>query len=173
MNDENRMLEDFALTKGIEDMEGKYLTFWTEGQLFGIPITEVVQIIGMQKITEIPDSPAYAKGIINLRGTIIPVFDIRLRFGKLESDYTDRTCVIVSTVGERSFGFIVDGVNEVANLPDAYISPPPQLGDDRVNQYLTGIARQEENSGERIILLINTKKLLGENEYNLLTQTAV
>lgn len=156
-----------------EETDGKYLTFITDEQMFGVPIADVVQIVGMQKVTEIPDYPMYAKGVINLRGEIIPVIDVRLRLGKLEADYTDRTCVIVTNIRNRYFGFIVDAVDEVTDIPDEQISPPPQMGSDATSPYLTGVARLEKAKSEKIVLLIDTAKILGDNEFDLLAQAAI
>ena len=135
------------------DMKGKYLTFWTDGQLFGVPISDVVQIIGMQEITPIPDSPAYAKGVINLRGFIIPLIDVRLRFGKPEAEYNERTCIVVTSLEENYIGFIVDSVNEVATI------------DDRTNAYLTGVGK----IGEKVVLLLDTNKILNADEIEQVT----
>lgn len=154
------------------DMEGKFLTFWIHGQLFGISISDVVQIVGMQKITEVPDYPHYAKGIINLRGSIIPLIDIRLRLGKPEREYDDRTCIIVANIGDRYFGFIVDEVEEVSDIADDQISPPPQLEREPANPYLIGIARLEAGAkGENIVLCLDVAKILGESELEALFST--
>lgn len=155
-----------------DELINKYLTFWSAGQLFGIPIAEVVQIVGMQKITEIPEYPPYAKGIINLRGSIIPLIDVRLRLGKPEVDYNERTCIIVTNVQDNEFGFIVDEVDEVTLIEQDMVSQPPQMGGESnaTNRYLTGIARlpAEEDQPEKIVLTISTKKLLGEQEFEAL-----
>lgn len=162
-----------ALYAGADEMKGKYLTFWADRQLFGIPIATVVQIVGMQKITEIPEYPHYAKGIINLRGSIIPVIDIRIRLGKPETEYNDRTCIIVVNIESSSenFGFIVDGVEEVTNIDDEQISAPPQVEGGFENQYVTGVARQavEDKGAERIILLMDISKILGREDFNALS----
>lgn len=158
-----------ATGSGMDETEGKYLTFFTDGQLFGVPIADVVQIVGMQTITEIPDYPAYAKGIINLRGIILPVIDIRLRLGRPETGYTDRTCVIVINIHSRFFGFIVDEVDEVTDLDEDKISPPPGMSGEASSPYLTGIAQM----GKKVILLINAAKILGEEELGLLAQGAI
>ena len=89
------------------EMDGKYLTFWTDGQLFGVPIADVVQIVGMQNITNIPEFPHYAKGVINLRGSIIPLIDMRLRLAKQEAPYDERTCIIVTNIEQRDVGLTV------------------------------------------------------------------
>ena len=163
-----------ALDGGMEgfvdlgDTEGKYLTFFTDGQLFGVPISEVVQIVGMQEITAIPEYPAYAKGIINLRGSIIPVIDIRLRLGKNEAEYNDRTCVIVINVCSAYFGFIVDEVDEVTDIESSLIAPPPRVSGESMNQYLTGVAQL----GEKIVLLIDATRILGRDEFDALASAA-
>lgn len=155
-----------------EGIEGKYLTFITDEQMFGVPIADVVQIVEMQEVTQIPEFPVYAKGVINLRGSIIPVIDIRLRLGKPETEYTDRTCVIVSNIHDRFFGFIVDEVDEVTDIPDSQISPPPQMGGEFASPYITGVARIQKTKSETIVLLMDPAKILGDNEFDLLAQAA-
>ncbi len=145
------------------EMKGKYLTFWTDEQLFGVPIADIVQIIGNQEITPIPDSPSYAKGVINLRGNIIPVIDVRLRFGKEEAKYDEKTCIIVSKIEESHIGFIVDSVDEVTTIDDDNISPPPRMSRDRTNLYLTGIGKIEN----KVVMLLDTSKILNKNEFEL------
>lgn len=148
------------------EMNGKYLTFWSEHQLFGISIADVVQIVGIQTITEIPEFPLYAKGIINLRGNIIPVIDIRLRLGKPETEYNDRTCIIVININDRYFGFVVDEVDEVTTIDEHQVTPPPKMSSDPTTQYVSGIGQL----GDKIVLLVNTSKILGEDDFNALTQ---
>lgn len=150
------------------ELEKKYLTFWTDKELFGIPITDVVQIISMQDITELPDFPAYAKGVINLRGEIVPVIDMRIRFGKPEIEYNESTCIIVTNIDDTYMGFIVDTVDEVTDIEDDKISPPPKVSKDITNRYLTGIGQ----TGDKVVLLVDTAKILTENEFELVTQTA-
>lgn len=149
------------------EMEGKYLSFWTEHQLFGVPIADVVQIVGVQNITELPESPHYVKGIINLRGSIIPVIDVRLRLSKPEKAYDERTCIIVTSIDETIMGFVVDAVDEVTNIEPEHISPPPQINSDSASTFLTGIAKKSD----RVVLLISTIKLLGKDEITKLTET--
>lgn len=155
-----------TLQNGKEETEGKYLTFVTDKQYFGIPIADVVQIIGFQQITAIPEFPSYAKGIIHLRGEIIPVIDIRLRIGKGEIPYTDRTCIIITNIHGHYFGFVVDEVDEVTDIEDDMISNPPRFSAEVVNQYLTGVARRQD----KIILLLDPAKILGADEFNALSQ---
>lgn len=148
-----------------DTLKDKYLTFYTDKQLFGISIADVVQIVGIQEITAVPEFPSYAKGVINLRGTIIPIIDVRLRLKKEEIEYNERTCIIVTNINGAYIGFIVDSVNEVINIYKDNISNPPQMGNDYINTYITGIAKLNNN----IVLLINLKKILNEKELGLIT----
>ncbi|MBP1925768.1 purine-binding chemotaxis protein CheW [Sedimentibacter acidaminivorans] len=158
LSEENYNIEE-------DTLKDKYLTFFTDNQLFGIPIADVVQIVGVQEITPVPDFPNYAKGIINLRGTIIPIIDVRLRLHKEEIGYTERTCTIVTNINDVSIGFIVDAVNEVTNIEKSSISQPPKMGKDYVNTYITGVAKL----GNKVVLLLNTQKMLSESELELIT----
>jgi purine-binding chemotaxis protein CheW len=148
--------------------ENKYLTFWTDDELFAIPISDVVQIISMQGITALPDFPDYTKGVINLRGNIIPVIDIRIRFGKPEIKYNESTCIIVTNMEDSYMGFIVDAVDEVTDIDEDTISPPPKVSKDITNRYLTGIGQ----IGEKVVLLLDISKILSEDELTEVTETA-
>lgn len=155
-----------------DDLDEKWLTFWIEGQLFGISIVDVEQIISMQPITEVPEYPVYAKGIINLRGNIIPVLDLRLCLGKQEMEYNDHTCIVISMVRERPFGLIVDEVDAVIDIPETAVSPPPRIGDDVSGRYLTGVARIPGEQGtEKIVLCLDAAKILHEEEYERLSMS--
>lgn len=112
--------------KGEDSLSGKYLTFRVDDGDYGVEISYVTEIIEMQEYTPVPHSPHYIKGITNLRGTIAPVIDMRLRFGHSETPYTNRTCIIVLSVTDSSIGFIVDEVQEVADIGEASIQPPPK-----------------------------------------------
>ena len=147
----------------VSEMRGKYLTFWTDKQLFGVPISSVVQIVGMQEITEVPEYPPYAKGIIYLRGSIIPLIDTRLRLGKPEASYNERTCIIVTSIMEYLIGFIVDEVDAVISIPDDQISPPPQLN-GQAGGYIIGIGKLER----KVVLLMDTCKIIGNETLDIL-----
>ncbi|MEG1777853.1 MAG: chemotaxis protein CheW [Angelakisella sp.] len=147
------------------EMDGKYLTFWTDGQLFGVPIAHVVQIVGMQTITEVPEFPHYAKGIINLRGAIIPLIDARLRLGKQEVPYNERTCIIVTSINENFVGFIVDEVDAVIMIDDELISQPPQMSGG-TESYITGIGKL----ADKVVLLMDTRKIVGAEDLDILTE---
>lgn len=144
----------------VEDTLGdRFLTFQLDKEVYGIEIKNVIEIIGIQAITEIPEVPEYIRGIINLRGKIIPVMDVRLRFKKNFKEYNDRTCIIVVSINELSIGLIVDSVSEVISIPEAEIVAPPELGKDG-NKFVEGIGKFENE----IKLLLDCEKLLTYDE---------
>ena len=111
----------------IEDvMRGKYLTFLVGNVAYGIEISYVVEIISVQEITVVPHTHGYVKGITNLRGTVVPVIDMGLRFGQGEVVYTDKTCIIVLSLDDMSVGILVDGVQDVTDIDDESIQEPPK-----------------------------------------------
>lgn len=138
-----------------DTQKGKFLTFALGSESYGIEIKHVTEIIGIQPITEVPELPEHVRGIINLRGKIIPVMDVRLRFRKSFREYNDRTCVIVIDVGDVSIGLIVDSVSEVIAIPDADIVAPPEMGKGS-NKYVHGIGKV---AGE-VKLLLDCDRLL-------------
>lgn len=144
----------------------KWLTFRLDGQLYGASIIHTEQILSMMPVTAVPEYPAYAKGVIDLRGTIIPLIDLRLRFGKREAAYTEHTCIITCRVDEDLIGFIVDEVDAVLDIDDEQISPPPRVSEDPAARYLTGIARVAGENGakEKIILCLDVTKILRREE---------
>jgi purine-binding chemotaxis protein CheW len=124
---------------------GKYLTFELAGEEFGVRVLKVREIMGVQEITAVPQPPPHVKGVINLRGKIIPVVDLRLKFGLPAAEYTQRTCIIVMQVqGEAAplvMGAVVDGVSEVLNLGAAEIEDTPDFGESFSGGYLLGMAK--------------------------------
>ena len=151
----------------IEDTQrGRYLIFHLGEEIFGLEIKYVIEIIGIQSITKIPESKQYIKGIINLRGKIIPVIDMRLKFGKEEVDYTDRTCIVVVEIDSVFIGLIVDGVEEVLTIEDEEISAPPSNKTGFENNYIKGISK----INEKIQLLLECKKLLNTSELELIEE---
>lgn len=136
-----------------------YLTFQLDKEVYGIEIRNVTEIIGIQTITELPELPEYIRGIINLRGKIIPVMDVRLRFKKNFKEYNDRTCVIVVNVQDLSIGLIVDSVSEVISIPESEIVAPPELAREG-NRFIRGIGK----IGEEVKLLLNCEKLFNYQE---------
>jgi purine-binding chemotaxis protein CheW len=155
------------ITQDEEDTQhGKYLTFALGTEVFGIEIRFVTEIVGLQKISDIPESPDYVKGIINLRGEIIPVIDMRLKFKKSSAEYTDRTCIIVINIEKITVGLIVDNVDEVVTIPDTSIVPPPSYRTGFQNRYIKGIGK----SGEDIRLLLDCERLFIDEEIQTLNQ---
>jgi len=150
--------------ESIEDeQKDKFLTFKIGDEFYGLEIHYVIEIIGMQKITEIPEQPSQIKGVINLRGNIIPTMDIRARFNKEVREYDERTCTIVIKVGGNRIGLIVDRVSEVITIDGKNISNPPNLNMDEKNYYINGIARTNEN----IIILLDCMKLVKQKDVEL------
>ncbi|WP_066683614.1 chemotaxis protein CheW [Christensenella intestinihominis] len=149
-----------ALESGQGELE-KYLTFFINGQCCGLPISLVMEIIGVQKIAEVPEFPIYAKGIINLRGLIVPLIDLNLRVGYEEQEYTSKTCVIVVNVEGIEIGLIVDAVDEVLDINYADINPPPQSASGEADRFVSGVAVQPE----KLILLMSCEKIIGDDVF--------
>jgi len=148
-----------------DDMRGRFLTFLVDSELYGIGLRNVMEIVGIQPITQMPEMPDYMKGIVNLRGKIIPVMDVRLRFKKHGQDYHDRTCVIVVDYDGLTIGLIVDSVCEVLAIPDEAIVDKPEINTRGGRGYISSIGK----IGERVILLIDCEKLMGAEELELVT----
>lgn len=160
MNKLNDFFDEYVEEK--EDIQySQYLTFLVDNQLYGIPITDVVQISGMQEITLVPEYPDYAKGVINLRGIIIPIIDIRLRLKKEEITDDGRKCIIITKTDNLHLGFIVDSVSDVANINKVDISNP-KVG-SYTGTYITGMAKLNDE----IVLLMDLGKVVDEEEFNL------
>lgn len=143
-----------------DSQKNKYLTFFAGDESYGVEIAYVNQIIGIQKITMLPDMPNFIKGIINLRGVVIPVFDLRLRFGMEEKEYGDRTCIIVLQFEEATFGLIVDTVAEVIDIPADSVDKPPKTGKGAKGKFIMGIGKV----GKDVKILLDVKKILNEDE---------
>lgn len=151
-----------------DTQRGKYLTFVIGKEVYGIEIKFVTEIIGIQQITEVPELPQYIKGIINLRGKIIPVLDVRLRFKKEPKEYNDRTCIVVVDIKEISVGLIVDSVAEVVAISESDIVPPPDAHTGFNNKYIKGIGK----IGDEVKLLLDCNKLLNDEECENLTMVS-
>jgi len=147
---------------------GKYLTFQLANEEFGIRVLKVREIMGIQEITAVPQTPAHIKGVINLRGKVVPVVDLRLKFGVAAADYTQRTCIIVTQVqgesGPVMMGIVVDGVSEVLNLTGAEIEDTPDFGEEISGSYLLGMAKVK---GKVKILLDIDRVLSTQDMHNL------
>lgn len=154
MNDRMEIYEEEDTQKD------KFLTFTLGDEVYGIEIKYVTEIIGLQPITEVPELPDYIRGIINLRGKIIPVMDVRLRFKKVFREYNDRTCVIVIDIKDLSIGLIIDSVSEVLSIIEQNIVNPPEMGRGLQNKYIKGIGKV----GDDVKLLLDCDKLLNDND---------
>lgn len=139
--------------------EGKYLTFVLGKEEYGLEILQVREIIGLMHITLIPRVPSYMKGVINLRGKIIPVIDLRLKFGMECHAYTSETCVIVLNLNEMLMGIIVDKVSEVIDITRDHIEQSPRLGVDINTDFITGMGKV----GNKVVILLDIEKVLNED----------
>ncbi len=152
--------------------EGKYLTFSMADEEYGIGILKIKEIIGMMSITTVPQTPEFVKGVINLRGKVIPVIDLRLRFGMEAIDYTERTCIIVVEIGGQTgtvqIGIVVDAVSEVLNINEEDVEDTPTFGSKLDTDYILGMAKME--GGVKILLDID--RVLSAQEITLLDQAA-
>ncbi|HAN10277.1 MAG TPA: chemotaxis protein CheW [Clostridiales bacterium] len=148
--------------EGLEEdtQHGRFLTFAIGHEFFGVSIEYVKEIIGIQPIIEVPEVPNYVKGIINLRGSIIPVIDVRLKFKKDFLDYNDRTCIIVIEIKNILVGLIVDNVSDVLKISDDNIVPPPDIKTGFHNKYIKGIGMVNKE----VKLLLDCEKILDEDE---------
>ena len=150
--------------KNIAGREGKYLTFSLAAEEYGIGILKVKEIIGMMGITTMPQAPVYVKGVINLRGKVIPVVDLRLKFGLEEAEYTDRTCIIVVEIktdtGNVRMGIVVDAVSEVLNVKEAEIEDTPTFGVAMRTDYILGMAK----AGGGVKILLDIEKVVSAQE---------
>lgn len=146
-----------------DTQKDKFLTFMLGKEFYGIEIRHVTEIIGIQPITEVPELPEYIRGIINLRGKIIPVVDVRLRFKKTFKEYNDRTCIIVINIDDLSAGLIIDSVSEVIIIPESDIVAPPDINKTG-NSFIKGIGKVDND----IKMLLDCQKLLNEDDVDML-----
>lgn len=151
-----------------DSQKDKYVTFKSGNEYFGIKIEYVNEIIVYQEITEIPETEAYIKGLINLRGKIIPVIDVRIRFKQEPFEYNDRTCIIVLNVKELVVGLIVEKIAEVVEITEGNILPNPKIGkaDRSQNKYVYGIGKV----GDEVKLLLDPERLLNDEDTALIEQ---
>lgn len=151
----NKTLDlNIADTSLTEELANRYLTFYIENSTYALELTHVIEIIGMLPATKIPGLPPYFKGIVNLRGKVIPIIDVRLKFEKEERPYDELTCIIIVSINEMGAGLIVDSVAEVLQLGKESFAPPPANGINNTNNYLKAVTQL----GERVILAIDCQK---------------
>lgn len=150
----------------IENAEScKFLTFNLDKNNYGIPILKVNEIIGLTQITPMPKAPSYMKGVINLRGKIIPVVDLRLKFDMLERTYDANTCIIIINLKMenivKQIGVVVDIVSEVCNIEPSNIEPSPSYGDNVDNSFISGIGKIKE----KVIMLVDIEKVIFSEDF--------
>ncbi len=145
----------------LEDTQkDKYLSFNLGNSEYVIPIHYVLEIIGLQPITRVPDVPDYVKGVINIRGKVIPVVDLRQRFGLEERAYDDRTCIIIVRIEEMQVGLIVDTVDEVLKIESQQIEPPPEVKRGQDNKFIDGLAKVADS----VKIVLNMASILEISE---------
>ena len=136
----------------------QYLTFRLQEEEYGIEILRVQEIKGFSRVTPIPNTPCYVKGAMNLRGTVVPIVDLRVKFGLPEAEYNQFTVIIVVTVGRKIVGLVVDAVSDVLNILDNEIEPTPDLGGSVETSIMTGMAK----ASDKLIMLLDVDRLLGQ-----------
>lgn len=141
-----------------DSIDNMYLIFAVSSEDYGVPIAMVTEIVGMQRIMAVPDVPDYIKGVINLRGKVIPLMDVRLRFGIAERAYDDRTVIIVLDVGDAPVGLIVDGVREVTEIADDKVDRAAGISRDDAHSVVSGLGRIDE----RVAILLNVPVLVSD-----------
>ncbi|MCW7482311.1 chemotaxis protein CheW [Leptospira kanakyensis] len=143
-----------------DTLDGRFLIFSLADRSYGIEIKFITEIVGMQNITEIPDMPTFIKGVINLRGKVIALIDVRDRFRMQSIGYNDKTCVIILNVNQQLIGLIVDTVKEVIKIPPTNMEDAPKFGDHQGNQFIKSIAKVSDD----VKVLLNIEKLLKDED---------
>lgn len=150
-----------------DTLKDKYLTFHVGGEEYGIEIRHVTEIVGRQSITSVPDMPNFIKGVINLRGRVIPVMDVRLRFDLDGREYDDRTCVVIVDLRGTPVGLVVDTVRDVILIHEDAVSPPPKIQKGKGGRFIQGIGRV----GDEVKILLDVNKLLHDEEIERIEAT--
>ena len=153
---ETAVAEQIAEVTDLATDGSQFLTFTLQEELFGIEILRVQEIKGLSRITPIPNMPPYIRGVMNLRGTVVPILDLRAKFGMADAEYSQFTVTIVVTIGQKVVGLVVDAVSDVLNVAPENIEAAPEIGIEAATSFMTGIAK----SGERLITLLNMDELL-------------
>ena len=157
-----------AATHDVETRAGKYLVFRLAGEEFGLEILKVREIIGMMDVTPVPLMPAFVRGIINLRGRVIPVMDLRNRFGMSAPEAGAASCIVVAFIEDMEVGLIVDGVSEVMEIAPANIQETPSFGHALDVRFISGIG----TAGDKVTILLDVDKVLTDEEVRSLATGA-
>lgn len=142
-----------------EELAGKHLTFYIDDTVYGVSLINVIEIIGILDITVVPGTPDYVKGIINLRGGVVPVIDVRLKFRQPERAYDEHTCIVVINIDDMTVGMIVDSVYEVVTLDNEEASSLPEFTNVNTKKYLRSISRV----GDHLVLNMDCQKFLQDD----------
>ena len=161
-------MESVVEKKEISDIEGKFLTFVLGEEIYGIEILKAREIIGLMDITTVPQTPDYMKGVINLRGKVIPVIDLRKKFSMQEGVHTQETCVIVVEVNGSSIGLIVDSVSEVSDITGEEIENAPSFGQGIDTSFIMGLGKVKN----KIIILLDIDTVLSTEELEMVEELA-
>lgn len=153
---------------GLANDSNQYLTFTLQDEEYGIEILKVQEIKGYSKITQIPNAPHYVKGVLNLRGTVVPVVDLRTRFSMVEKECDQFTVIIVVNVGTKVVGLVVDTVSDVLNIPPEDIADAPDMTGDVDSSCITGMGKVNE----RLILLLDIGRLVGNESLTVEEEVA-
>lgn len=158
--------------QGTETVAGKHLTFELDGEVYGIGILKVQEIIGMMNVTKVPRTPDFVRGVINLRGKVIPVVDLRLKFGMEGREDTERTCIIVVQVERENvqvvMGVLVDEVSEVLDVSADQVEPPPSFGTSVDTAFLRGMAK----IGDKVVMMLDVDHVLSGGEVAMASEIA-
>mgnify|MGYP003990776527 CR=1 FL=1 len=159
LEDVNEELEEDAL-------KDRFLNFYLEKESYGIEIRHVTEIIVLQEITKVPDLPGFIIGVVNLRGNVISVMDMRMRFHLETREYDDRTCIVVVNIKDLAIGLLVDAVNEVLNIPEEQVDPPPKTHSGIKSSYVMGMGKVDD----QVKILLDIEKILQEEELEQIEQ---
>ncbi len=149
--------------KGVGLGNNRFLTFYLQDEIYGVNIFDVKEIIAMMKTTPVPKTPKFIKGVMNLRGNIIPVVDMRIKFDMPEVEPQMYTAIVIVTIEGKNIGFIVDKVEEVVNVEDENISPPPEFGSQIDTKFIRSMAKQKN----KVVMILDLVALFGEEELNM------
>lgn len=138
----------------------RFLTFFIDDECYGLNISNVKEIIASMNITNVPKTPNYIKGVINLRGTVIPIVDVRLKFGMAEREYDINTAIVINEIDNVSIGFVVDRVEDVLSIKHSTLTEPPKFGASVDTSFIENVAQIEKS----VVMILNLKKIFEQDE---------
>ncbi len=147
------------------EWEHKYLSFSIANEIYAVPVTKVREIIGVSRITMLPDMPIHIKGVLNLRGSVVPIIDMRVKYGLVGYDYTERTCIVVLELEGRTssslMGIVVDSVNDVLRFPPEAVDPPPPMSGHLMGDCIPGVS----TGNGKVHILVDIEKVLADDAF--------